>query len=46
MLENPEEEVDKETQLRQTKAHLLTIGQQIEKCCEGKSEEWITEWTE
>eukprot|EP00116_Pleurobrachia_bachei_P005721 sb/3465983/ len=26
--------------------YLLTIGQQIEKTCEGKQEEWITEWTE
>ena len=46
MLENPKDDADTEEQLRQTKSHLLTIGQQIEKNCEGKSEEWIKEWTE
>ena len=46
LLEKPDEEADKEVQLRQTKAHLLTIGRQIEKNCEGKTEEWIEEWTE
>ena len=45
-LENPVEELDDKEQLRQTKAHLITIGQQIAKNCEGKSEEWIKEWTE
>ena len=46
LLENPVEEHDTEEQLRQTKAHLITIGEQIEKNCEEKSEEWIKEWTE
>ena len=46
MLENPKDDADTEEQLRQTKSHLLTIGQQIEKNCEGKSDEWIKEWTE
>ena len=46
MLENPDTDLDKEDQLRQTKEYLLTIGEQIEKTCEGKQEEWITEWTE
>ncbi|XP_063679146.1 chromodomain-helicase-DNA-binding protein 1-like isoform X2 [Bolinopsis microptera] len=46
MLENPKDDADTEEQLRQTKSHLLTIGQQIEKTCEGKSDEWIKEWTE
>ncbi|KAL5259223.1 hypothetical protein ACHWQZ_G009620 [Mnemiopsis leidyi] len=46
MLENPKDDADTEEQLRQTKSHLLTIGQQIEKNCEGKSEEWVKEWTE
>lgn len=46
LLENPADDADKEEQLRQTKSHLLTIGKQIEKSCEGKSDEWIEEWTE